>query len=404
MAIKQTDGKQTKKMKKQNFLLKMLALITYKKTSRPRTFVLPEINEGGQSDKNTGPSGEDKLERQLSGGKKGRRATRRPLTVSGVKSKRTDFDEVKSDVDANLEIIKQQFGVPGNKDLVIREFSLGRSRRAFIAYLDGMADKKVINDSILRPLLTGPLLHLGEGGEAFRTDLENIVETNDLKKLSSIKKVVAEILKGNTALYIDRLDYFLTCESVGYEKRGVESPKTEGIVKGSQEAFSENLRTNISLIRRIIRNKDLSSEFFEIGEKSSTTCAVVYLRSIINPLILKEVRRRLTGIKTDFLVSSGMLEQFLEDSPYSIIPVTLTTERPDRTASHIFEGKAVILMDGAPFAMIVPVTLNDMMHSPEDASLKWQYTTGLRMVRFFAFAFAALLPGLYLALTTFHRK
>ncbi|NLO97279.1 MAG: spore germination protein [Peptococcaceae bacterium] len=384
-----------------NLFLKLLSLITYKKTNRPRTFVLPETNEG-QTSREPDRCREDKDSKAEEGKRK--KDIRKPLSPSQVRSGRTEADEVKNDVDSNLEVIRQHFNVPQNKDLIIREFTLANNRRGFIAYLDGMADKTIINEFILRPLFELSADDLTEANKINYINLENVVETNDVNKLDNLQKVFAEILKGNTALYIDGLDYYLVCESIGFEKRGVESPKTEGIVKGPQEGFTENLRTNISLIRRIIRNKDLISEFFEIGDRSNTTCAVIYLQGVINPAILTEVRRRLRSIKTDFLVSSGMLEQFIEDSPYSIIPTTLTTERPDRTASHIVEGKVAILMDGAPFAIIAPVTLNDIMHSPEDAALKWQYTTGLRFIRFFAFAFAALLPGMYLALTTFHRE
>lgn len=397
----------SEKKKQQSPILKILSLITYKKTSRPRSFVLPEQNEGQEGGDNSqnyqAPEGRGNEETQ-SEGKKRTKTLRKPLSPSQVKSGRRDVNEVKNDIDSNLEMIRQQFNVPQNKDLVIREFILARDKRGFIAYLDGMVDKTVINEHILRPLFDLSTSDLAGDSNSTTLALENIVETNDVKKLKNFKKVFAEILKGNTVLYVDGLDYFLACESIGFEMRSIETPKTEGVVKGSQEGFSENLRTNISLIRRIIKNKDLISEFFEIGEKSSTTCAVVYLQDLINPSILEEVRRRISSIKTDFLVSSGMLEQFIEDSPYSIIPTTLSTERPDRTASHLVEGKAAILMDGAPFAIVVPVTLNEIMHSPEDAALKWQYATSLRFIRFFAFAFAALLPGLYLALTTFHRE
>jgi len=424
--------------KKQNLFGKLLSLITYKKINKPKEFVLEETDEkqeaqltkspqqassgsgereeaaegsgktaGGSEGKagGTGPTtGEFGRAAGEPGTKKGKKYLRKPLTAGEMRSQRTDSDEVKTDIRSNLQVIKEQFTSAKNKDLVLREFTLGRSRRAFIVYIDGMADKNTIDNFILRPLFEKPDFLENGAGQSQNPDLENIVQTNDIKKLTSIKKVVAEVLKGNTALYIDGLDYFLTCETIGFEKRGVEAPKTEGIVKGSQEAFGESLRTNITLLRRIIRNKELISEFFEIGEKSGTTVAVVYLQNVINPAIVTEIRRRLTGIKTDFLANSGALEQFIEDNPYSIVPTTLSTERPDRTAAQIMEGRAAIIVDGSPLAIIVPVTFNEMMHSPEDTSLKWQYTTGLRFIRFVAVALGALLPGIYLAMTCFHRE
>ncbi|MGI6451003.1 MAG: spore germination protein [Desulfitobacteriia bacterium] len=412
--------------KQQNIFVRLLNLITYKKTSRPETFVLQEMYEVGQGDGSPVPpsgTGEPSPcptcpnqnltagspEGKVSGsGPQKRRVPKKPLSAAQVKAARAaadaeKADEVRSDYDSNLEAMKQTFHLPENKDLVIREFKIGKKRKGFLCYFDGMADKNIINEYILSPLLNLPNSDLPEGKSSV-LDLENIIETNAVKKLQSIKKVVAEILKGNTALYVDGLNYFLTCESIGFEKRGVEPPKSEAIVKGPQEGFSENLRTNISLLRRIIRNKDLVTEFFEIGEQSSTTVAIVYLQNILNPLVLQEVRRRLGGIKTDFLLSVGMLEELIEDNPYTIIPTVLSTERPDRTAAGIMEGRVAIIVDGTPIVMIVPATINTLMHSSEDAALKWHYTTGLRFIRFVAFATAVLLPGFYLALTTYHHE
>jgi spore germination protein KA len=408
----------------QGFFSKLISLITYKKKNRPKTFTLAEMSAGqdagnpnnkeqskeqkdlpGDSYNNTKNMGQDSGKHQDDPipGKPRKKTLKKPLSPAGLKANRIEGDKVRSDIDANIEVLKQVFGLPKNKDLIIREFQVGRRKRAFIAYLDGMADKEIINRYILNPLFKVQESDLPEG-KGLNSSLESIIETNDTKNQDNIKKVVTEILKGNTAFYVHGLDYFLTCETIGFEKRGVEAPKTEGIVKGPQEAFGENLRTNVVLLRRIIRNSNLITEFFEVGEKSSTTVAVLYLRDVVNPAIVKEVSRRLSKIAIDFLGNAGMLEELIEDNPYSIIPTILSTERPDRTASHIVEGRVAIVVDGAPFAMIVPVTMNALMHSPEDSSLKWQYTVGLRAIRFFAFFAASMLPGLYIAITTFHRE
>jgi spore germination protein KA len=418
--------------KQPNLWQKAIALITYKKTNRPKTFVLAEMSQGqdastpesslmdtaGQAsgnDSSAGGTGGDQGSTPQKQGKEPppggedspgqarRKKIKKPLSAAQVKANRAEGDKVRTDIDANLSLIKKFFASPPNKDLIIREFRIRQQKRAFIAYLDGMADKQIIDNYILRPLLREINLDLPGGQNAGLLPNE-VIETNDTKNLDSFPKIGTEILKGNTALYVDGLNYFITCESIGYDKRGVESPKTEGIVKGPQEAFSENLRTNISLIRRIVRTPSLITEFFEVGEKTGTTIAVLYLKDIINPAIVREVSRRLKNIKIDFLVSAGMLEELLEDNPYTIFPTILSTERPDRTASHLVEGRVAILVDGTPFSMIVPVTMNAFMHSPEDASLKWQYTSGLRLIRFFAFLSGSMLPGMYIALTTFHRE
>jgi len=419
--------------KNKNIIWRMLELITYKKANRPKTFVLPEVDEqrpnqqqvsgqqqppeGGQPSQgqdqraaqpeDTSQTSEAQQPKQAPAvvveraGQK-RRIPKKPLSASEVRSARKDKDQVKTDVDSNLQVLKQAFHAPENKDLIIREFSLSNKKRGFLAFLDGMTDKNIINEYILKPLLDQE--NASNSEYKVGMPLEDIVLTDDTQALKTFGEVINNILKGNTAVYVEGLDYILICETIGYEKRGVEAPKTEIVVKGPQEAFSENLRTNITLLRRIIRNKDLVTEFFELGEKSNTTCAIVYLQGLVNPLILKEVKRRLKNIKTDFVVSIGMLEELIEDNPFSLFPTILSTERPDRTAANILEGRVAIILDGNPIVLIVPITLNALMHSAEDASLKWHNTTALRMVRFCAFAIAILLPGFYLALTTFHNE
>jgi spore germination protein KA len=189
-----------------------------------------------------------------------------------------------------------------------------------------------------------------------------------------------------------------------YEKRAVlKSHRLRELLK-STEAFNENWRTNITLVRRILKNKNLTTEFIEVGKRNKANCAILYLDGLVNPAIVKEVKRRIEGISTDLIMGDGFLEQFIEDTPWSIIPSILSTERPDRTVSHIVEGKVAIIVEGTPFALIAPVTIADLLHTSEDSTLRWQYGTLLRLIRIFAIFVATLLPGLYVALTTFHRE
>lgn len=130
----------------------------------------------------------------------------------------------------------------------------------------------------------------------------------------------------------------------------------------------------------------------------------MYLDGLINPAIVHEVKRRLNGIDADFVMGDGMLEQFIEDSPFTLVPTILNTERPDRAASHIIEGRAVILSDGAPFALIVPVTLHSFLHTPEETYLRWPFGTAIRLIRIFAIFVASMLPALYIGMVGYHRE
>lgn len=313
--------------------------------------------------------------------------------------------EIKKDIKSNIDLIKQEFNYPTNKDIVIREFMIDKSTKAFLVYLEGMVDRHTVNNFIL-----GPILRESEKFKDYNGDcqldfmLESVLETHQVRKVNTISDIITGILVGDTGVYTDGCDYFIFCETKGFEKRNVSTPQIEAVIRGSQEAFNENLRTNITLLRKIIKDKDFTSEILTVGDKNRLNVAVAYINGTVNVALVNEVKRRLNGIKTDYIGNTGMLEQFIEDSPLSIIPTILATERPDRAASHIMEGKLGILVDGSPFAIVAPVTITSLFHTPEDSSVRWQYGTVLRLIRIFAIFVAMMLPGLYVALTTFHTE
>ncbi|NLK90173.1 MAG: spore germination protein, partial [Clostridiales bacterium] len=217
-------------------------------------------------------------------------------------------------------------------------------------------------------------------------------------------EIIEQVLNGMTALFIDKSDQCILIKSRGFEKRAVSQPVNETVILGPHEAFIENLHTNITLIRRIIRNKDLVAETIPVGNVNNVTCAILYIKGITNPKIIREVKRRINSIDIDFVSSDGTLDQLIEDHPLAIFPQILSTERPDRTASFLMEGRVAIIVDGAPNASIVPATFFDMMHTSEDYSLRWQYGTFMRIIRVISAALATFLPGFYLALTLYHHE
>lgn len=321
------------------------------------------------------------------------------------KNVQSDISIVNQYLNVNLEIIRNEFNLPTNKDIIIREFSINRDINAFISYVDGMADKMIINDFILRQLMTPTNFSDCEEGCSMQYIIKNVLSVNDANTFSDFKKdIIPRILNGLTCLFIDGCNEALLIESRGYEKRSVERPVTETVIRGSQEAFTENLRTNISLVRKIIRNKDLITELLPIGNTNNSTCAVMYLNGITNPELVKEVKRRIAGIKADFISGDGMLEQFIEDQPFMLFPQVINTERPDRAAAYVMDGQVIIISDGTPFAITVPVTFWRLLYTTEDTNSRWQYGTALRLVRILALLLSIFLPGLYGSLVLYHQS
>jgi spore germination protein KA len=394
-------------MKEKGLLSKALSYITYKESSKQEKFSLPEINEAGDV---TGINLTDEdLEKKEADTQGSTHSNNAALDPNGEQFEKTGrkFEQnspISNKIEDNIQFIQKQFNFPDNTDIMIRELVIENEHKVFLAYLDGMVARDTLNNFIIRPLLNNVKLERITDKCSFEDIAYNVIEVNQLKKVTQSDIVISEILSGNTAIYINNCNYYIVCETRGYEKRPVDKPQVESVVKGSQEAFNENLRTNITLVRKILRTRDLTAEMIHIGDRNNNQCSILYIKSLANSTLVDEVRRRLKGIRTDFVLGDGYLEQYLEENPWSIFPAILSTERPDRTASHILEGKIAIMAEGTPFALIVPVTLFTLMHSPEDTALRWQYGFALRLIRMFAIFVASMLPGLYVALTYFHRE
>jgi spore germination protein KA len=308
------------------------------------------------------------------------------------------------DIESNIEKIKQLFITSKNTSIFIREFKIARKYKAFIAFISEAVDGKIIDENILRPLMS--IENFCDLNEGYPIDyiMSNVISVNRANKETKLDKITLEILRGGTALFVDSCIECIIVDTKNFEKRNIQKPSNETIIKGPQEAFAEDFETNLSLIRRRIKNKDLTVEVVTVGRADHSRCGIVYLDNVANEKIVNEVKIRIKSIDTEFITGAGTIEQLIEDSPWAIFPQVLDTERPDRAASFIMEGKVVIIVEGTPFVGVVPITFFHLLHTSEDYLLRWQYATFLRLVRAFAFFIALYLPGAYVALTLFHQE
>ena len=235
---------------------------------------------------------------------------------------------VSESLDINLEIIKQKFSAPKNQDIQIREFRIGRKLKASLVFIKGMVDKNVINRDILPRLMSRD--SLDDMGRENPVDFitENVLPINTITKEQKLEKLTSQVLNGTTALFIDGCNECLVIETKGFEKRNIEKPVTESVVKGPQEAFTENLRTNLTLVRRIIKSEKLVTEIITVGKKNSANCALLYIDGLVNPRLVGEVKYRLKNIETDLVIGDGMVEQLTEDSPLRLFGVVIAAMLP----------------------------------------------------------------------------
>lgn len=379
-------------------------ILTYKEPTEPEGGfeLLEDRFEGDEYKKNeetTSKSSSEQSNTKTNSKKKSLK-----FNIKHKKQPPTKSQMISSKLKINIDTIKQEFNVSRNADIIIREFTLGIDVKAFITFIDGMADKMVINDFILRQLMSTENFKGYKGENPIDYAIHNVLPVNDIQRTDKFEKIIYKVLCGVTALFIEGCNEAVLIESRGFEKRNIEKPSTEEVVIGSHEGFTENMRTNITLIRRIIKNKDLITEIIPLGKTNNSSCAIMYLDGIANPALVSEVTRRINNIDADFITGNGMIEQFIEEKPFQIIPEVLNTERPDRAASFIIEGQVIIIGEGVPFANVVPVTFFAMFHASEDSFLKWPFGTATRFVRLFGLFVALLLPALYIALILYHQE
>ena len=328
----------------------------------------------------------------------------------------------------NLEYIKTKYNSLINSDIIIREFTLnarGKQYGAFLVYIDGMVDSNMMNDFILKPLMLKNKSNSYDGSQTRiiseavsnnvtvrkvkKFDLIEYIKTclipqNALKEVSTFSEIFSGINSGNCALFIDTISIAFDIEVKGFKSRSVEKPENEIVINGPHEAFVENIRTNTSLLRRIINNEKLTIENIEIGNITRTKCAVCYIKDLTNTDLIAEVIYRLNNLEVDSILSAGQLEQLISDKSDSTLPQILSTERPDKAVSYLLEGRVIVIVNGTPFALIIPAIALDFLKSPDDRNFNPILSNFIKAIRFLAACITLLLPGLYIAITSFHQE
>ncbi len=329
-------------------------------------------------------------------------------------------------LDINLDYIKTKYNLLINSDIVTREFILnarGKQYKALLLHIDGMVDSQILNDFVLEPLMMRNKNNLFDGeqnrviSEAVTNNItvrkvkkfnladyiENrLIPQNNIKQENTFEEIFSGVNSGNCALFIDTLDIAFDIDIKGFKQRSIDKPENEVVIKGPHEAFVENIRTNTSLLRRFTNNENLIIESLEIGDITKTKCAVCYMQNIVNEDLVAEVKYRVNNLNIDSLLSAGQLEQLISDNNSLGLPKAISTERPDNAVQHLLEGRVIILVNGSPFAVIVPAIMIDFLTSPEDRNLKSIFANFLRTIRLISAFFALLLPGLYVSVTSFH--
>ncbi|MDT8860772.1 spore germination protein [Alkalihalobacillus sp. MEB130] len=308
-------------------------------------------------------------------------------------------------IEKNLTTMQNSLGT--STDIKYREFQAHyyQSISVFICFVDGLVNEDVINMHIVKPLLE-PNIHSNSAPtEDYYTYIKKrIISTSSLKESNILDDVTEGVLSGETAIFINGFDHVLLVGTQGFEARSVEQPDTESSVRGSREGFNEVLKVNTSLIRRKINNPNLFFEEMKIGKQTKTKIRIGYINGIADSKVVEEVRNRLERIDTDMILESGYLEQYIEDHPYSIFPTVANSEKPDKIAAKLLEGRVAIFCDGTPFVLTVPHLFIETLQVGEDYYSRPYFASLLRLFRVLALLLTIATPSLFVAIATYHQE
>ena len=263
---------------------------------------------------------------------------------------------ISADLDRNIEVLEALFADWG--DIVQKRFRLERQSQmvdVYILYIDGLTDNEMVERTITRPLL-----YEWRQSEAvtFEQLFHNQTEAVDLVEETQMMEAVSAVLKGDTAIFVDGSERAMVLSTKKFPTRSVSEPDKEAGLKGPKDSFNENFRTDTALLRRRIKDPKMKLKQGMIGQRSRTVYGLMYMEDLVYPSLMEKIQKKLESFEIDGIYDSGMLVHLLEEKWYSPFPQVQTTQRPDKAASAILEGRVVLVVDNSPEVIILPTTWN----------------------------------------------
>lgn len=302
----------------------------------------------------------------------------------------------------SLENLRTAFA--GCADYMEREIYISgdEQRRVTVCYVLGMARNERLNDYILRPLAQDDALREVPKAQLFSQLQYGALYNMAAKRCTTLDEVVDDLIGGACALLCPEWKDALTFPVPTEEKRGIGEPENEPALKGSRESFVESIRTNTSMVRRHLRAPQLKIKEHIVGRQSRTPVDVLYLEDMADPDTVAQVERRLDEIDIDGLEAAGNLEEYLTPAAKTPFPMMAYTQRPDRFCQGLLEGRVGVFAEGIPLGWMLPGTIDQFFKTGQDRAYHWLTASALSLIRYLCALITLLVPGLYIALVTFH--
>ena len=313
---------------------------------------------------------------------------------------------ISSDLKKMEATLREKLG--NSSDLVFRPFASNLSglRRGLLVHVD-----QLVHGSRVEAMLRSITIGMNPPFEPPQIDpdpLKNFMNTaaavSEVRLVNQVDDVIAAILIGEVVLLLDGYDQALVADVRKYPSRGVQEPVTESEVRGPRDGFTEDILTNAALIRKRLRDPNLRLELTQVGRRTQSDLFLIYVEGLAKDDLVAEVRQRLKRIDLDAVIGSGFLEELIQDTPLSPFAVLISTERPDKVCAALLEGRVCLLVDNTPFALLLPVTLWQMLQAPGDYYHQYWAATAFRWVRLLALMLGMTLPAVYVMLGSFHHE
>ena len=280
------------------------------------------------------------------------------------------------------------------ENIIYRKKYIGLTK-IFIIYNETLVSSDKVSDFIIRSLdnITPFFVY---------HKIINNIDNFKYKVLRNYNEIDFYLNSGFTILLIGK--HYIALETKKDITRSITSPNTENVIRGPSDAFTENIEINIGLIKRRIKNNNLWIKNYNIGLYTKTNISLIYINTIVKEELINMIDDRLNKINIDGILSSGIIKNLIEKENKSIFPIIMSTERPYMTCKYLLNGNAVILVDNDPFALILPISLNDFFFSEEDEYSGSINTSFSRIIRYICFIISLVTPALYIAMTTYNQE
>lgn len=324
------------------------------------------------------------------------------LLKESLGGKMPEFTRLSTSLQDNKAVFESMFD--GCADFIEKDFVISGMAASAIM-IDNMIDKVALSESIMNPLMSA------KQPQAMMSDEDKYVWIRDLvlaaideKEVFSVEDCLNILTAGYVIIFFEGIDKSIALGVQGYKFRSIEEPNLEKVLRGSREGFVEPVHINMSLVRRKIRNPNLKFEMFNLGKESKTDICICYIKNIASETVINEVRRRLNSIDIDTVLASGNIQVFFQDHPNSIFQTVGYTERPDTFCGKLNEGRVGMLVDGTPIAIFMPYLFVENFQNMDDYAVGTYYATFTRILKYLSFFISVLVPGLYVAIGSFHQS